>query len=186
MGFLFSPSSLLLLGCSILKWSLRHLNGDPISVCSRIFLCLWQKQSHVLLHVFVSKIFFSDIQLFLGWNNILASLMILWMQYFPPFLNFFSLFGPGLVGLIWHQASFSHQFWPVLVHFWKKKFVLGWVESPKSCPKLGRTSQNQRAKFQVRLWPDSVLSAHVGSLQLAELLSRPNQLIIALLAILLP
>ena len=58
MGFLFSPSSLLLLGCSILKWSLRHLNGDPISVCSRIFLCLWQKQSHVLLYVFVSKIFF--------------------------------------------------------------------------------------------------------------------------------
>ena len=31
------------------------------------------------------KDIFSDIQLFLGWNNILASLMILWMQYLPPF-----------------------------------------------------------------------------------------------------
>ena len=134
MGFLFSPSSLLLLGCSILKWSLRHLNGDPISVCSRIFLCLWQKQSHVLLYVFVSKIFFLI-------SNYFQDEIIFWPASWSfecnislLLLNFFTFLGQVWLALFDIRpvlATNFDLFWSI---FEKKNFGSGWVESPKILP----------------------------------------------------
>ena len=92
--------------------------------------------------------------------------MILWMQYFPPSFKFFYIFGPGLVGLIWHQASSSHQFWPILVHLWKKKnFGSGWVESPKILPQVGQDLSKPKGQIsgQALTWLSFISSCWLTS-----------------------
>ena len=79
------------------------------------------------------KDIFSDIQLFLGWNNMLASLMILWMQYFPPFF-IFPFLGQDWLALfdIWPVSATNFDlFWSI---FEEKILVRAGLSQPKSCP----------------------------------------------------